>query len=121
MNILIIEDEKLSLRTFKHCIELMGHNYYLAENGMEAINMIRQHKIDFIFSDILMPGISGLSLVSVLRNTYLMKIPIVMVSSLNSKYLEEAVEKTGANDFIRKPFTVKAIAEKIQKFAFKNN
>jgi len=70
MNILIIEDEKLTLNALQHSIESLGHTAFVAETGEEAITKVAQHKIDFIFSDIMMPGISGLSLVSLLRNIH---------------------------------------------------
>jgi CheY-like chemotaxis protein len=76
MNILVVEDEILTLSALGHSIESLGHKAFLAENGEEAIKQVTENKIDFIISDIMMPGISGLSLVSVLRNIHFSNVPI---------------------------------------------
>ena len=115
MNILIVEDEKLMLMALQYSVEALGHNSFHALDSTEAIRHIRNQKIDFIFSDILMPGISGLSLVSILRHTYHLKIPIVLMSTLKTKDVRNKSEYRDVNDFIEKPFTIADIAYKISK------
>ena len=116
MNILIIEDDKVTLKTLQHSMELLGHNVQVAESGEEAIKITGNIKFDIIISDIMMPGISGLSLVSVLRSVNLCTAPIIMMSALNNKPLLDAAFKAGANDFIAKPFTMGDLADKLQKY-----
>lgn len=116
MNILIVEDEKLTLNALQHSVESLGHTVFLAENGEEAIARVTENKIDFIISDIMMPGISGLSLVSVLRNVYLCQMPVVLISSLDNSYMRNSSRNLGATDFISKPFTIADLAYKINKY-----
>jgi CheY-like chemotaxis protein len=116
MNILIIEDDKLTLNLLQYCIEKLGHKAYLAEDGEEAIKMINDGNFDLIICDIMMPGISGLSLVSVLRTVHLCTIPIIMMSSLNNKPLLDAAFEAGANDFIAKPFSMEDLSQKLKKY-----
>ncbi len=116
MNILIIEDERLTLNALRHSIESLGHTAFVAETGEEAIAKVAQHNIDFIFSDIMMPGISGLSLVSLLRNIHFYIKPIVLISTLDTTYIRSSSYDLGADDFIAKPFTVADIAHKINKY-----
>lgn len=116
MNILIIEDDKLTLNLLQYCIEKLGHKAFLAPDGEEAIRMIANGKFDLLICDIMMPGISGLSLVSVLRTVHLCTIPIIMMSVLNNKQLMDASFEAGANDFIAKPFDIETLEEKIKKF-----
>lgn len=115
MNILIVEDEILTLNALQHSIQSLGHTAFLAETGEEAITQVNENKIDFIISDIMMPGISGLSLVSVLRNIHLCQIPIILISTLDNSYIRSSSRNLGANDFISKPFTIADIAYKIAK------
>jgi len=117
MNILVIEDDKLTLSSLKHIVESLGHSVTLAENAEEAIDRIVDGKFDLVLSDIMMPGISGLSLVSILRSVHLCKTPIIAMSTLNNKAVLEAAYDAGANDFIPKPFTVEDLSEKLEKFS----
>jgi two-component system, OmpR family, response regulator len=116
MNILLIEDDKLTLNLLQYCIEKLGHKAFLAEDGEEAIKMITDKDFDLLICDIMMPGISGLSLVSVLRTVHLCTMPIIMMSSINNKPLLDAAFEAGANDFIAKPFAMDDLSEKLKKY-----
>jgi DNA-binding response OmpR family regulator len=116
MNILIIEDDKLTLNLLQYCIEQLGHKAFLAEDGEEAIKMITDRDFDLLICDIMMPGISGLSLVSVLRTVHLNTTPIIMMSTISNKPLLDAAFEAGANDFIAKPFTMADLDEKLKKY-----
>lgn len=116
MNVLIIEDDKLTLHSLKHVIESLGHKVSLAENAEEAMNKIVDGKFDLVFSDIMMPGISGLSLLTILRTVHLCKTPIIAMSILNDKPVMEAAFLAGANDFMVKPFTLEGLSETLNKF-----
>ncbi len=116
MNILIIDDDKLTINTLLHLLENMDHKVTLARDGEDAISKITAEEFDLIISDIMMPGISGLSLVNVLRSIHLCTSPIIMMSTLSNKPLLEAALEAGANDFIQKPFTADEIEEKLEVF-----
>lgn len=116
MNILIIDDDKLTINAVQHSVESLGHKTSIARNGEEAIEMINANEFDLIISDIMMPGISGLSLVNVLRSVHLCFTPIIMMSTLNNRPLLDAAFKAGANDFLNKPITTEDLASKIRKY-----
>jgi CheY-like chemotaxis protein len=116
MKILIIEDDKITLKTLQNSIESLGHTVHTAESGEEALKAIENSKFDLIISDIMMPGISGLSLVNVLRSVNLYRSPIIMISALHNKSLLDAAFEAGANDFIAKPFAIEDLKEKLQKY-----
>jgi len=116
MDILIIEDDKMTLTSLQYIVEGLGHKAFLAENAEKAINMIVDRHFDLLLSDIMMPGISGLSLISVLRTVHLCTTPIIMMSTLNNKPLLDAAFEAGANDFIPKPISPEQLKEKLEKF-----
>ena len=116
MNILVIDDDKTMLATLQASIEIMGHNVSTAQTAEEAISKIVDKQKDLIISDIMMPGISGLSLISVLRNVHLCSTPIILMSVLNNQSLLDAAIAAGANDFIPKPFTVEELKAKIKLY-----
>jgi two-component system OmpR family response regulator len=116
MDILIIEDDKMTLNLLQYAIENLGHKAHLAADGDEAINMLTNGNYDLLICDVMMPGISGLSLVSVLRTGRHYTIPIIMMSTLNNKPLQDAATEAGADDFLAKPFSIEELTEKIKKF-----
>lgn len=116
MNVLIIDDDKLTMNAVQHSLELLGHKASIARNGEEAIEMVNSNSFDVIISDIMMPGISGLSLVNVLRSVHLCFVPIIMMSTLNNRPLLDAAFKAGANDFLSKPVSTEDLAGKLKKY-----
>jgi DNA-binding response OmpR family regulator len=117
MNILVIEDDRLTLTALKHALKEEGHNVEVAENAEVAISKLEGREFDLILSDVMMPGISGLSLITILRTVHLCKTPILVMSALNNEPLLEAAQEAGANDFIAKPFTRESLLEKIEKYS----
>ena len=120
MNILIIEDDKLTLNALQHSLEKLGHTVALAVNGEQAIDQIKSKQFDLLISDVMMPGISGLSLVTVLRQVHLCFTPIIMMSTLHNRPLLDAAFKAGANDFLNKPFTAEELELKLKKIEKKD-
>ncbi len=116
MNILVIEDDKVTLKTLQSSIENLGYEVTIANSAEEAIKLTETEKFDVIISDIMMPGISGLSLVNVLRSVNLCTAPIIMMSALNNKSLLDAAFEAGASDFIPKPFNIDDLSAKLKKY-----
>jgi CheY-like chemotaxis protein len=116
MKILIIEDDKLTLNAVQHTLENLGHSTTVAKSGEEAISQITAGAFDLIISDIMMPGISGLSFVTVLRSVHMCFTPIIMMSTLSHGPLLDAAFKAGANDFLNKPFTTEELVGKLKKY-----
>ena len=116
MNILIIEDDKLTLTSLQYLTESLGHKVQKATNAEEAINLASDGKFDLIICDIMMPGISGLSFVSILRTIHLCTTPVIMISSLTDQSIMDALLEAGANDFMAKPFSPEELEQKINKF-----
>ena len=116
MNILIIDDDKMTINALQHTLEELGHKASVAKNGEDAIEMIQAKEYDVIISDIMMPGISGLSLVNVVRSVHLCFTPIIMMSTLNNRPLLDAAFKAGANDFLNKPINADDLSLKLRKY-----
>lgn len=116
MNILIVEDDKFALNLLRHSLETLGHKVEGTLNAEEAIEMAATGRFDLVISDIMMPGISGLSLVTILRTVHLCNTPIIIMSALHNQPLLESVFDAGANDFLAKPFSIEDLEEKLRKF-----
>jgi DNA-binding response OmpR family regulator len=116
MTILIVDDDKLTITALQQALTDMGYKVDVSREGEQAIQMINNTGYDLVICDVMMPGISGLSLVAVLRTMHLCFTPIIMMSTLHNRPLVDAAMKAGANDFIDKPVQLKELEEKVKKF-----
>lgn len=100
--ILVIDDERSIRNTLKDILEFEKHQVILAENGKTGLEAIQNAAFDVIFSDIKMPEMDGIELLSALKEQEV-EAPVVMISGHGN--IETAVEciKKGAFDFIEKP------------------
>ena len=100
--ILVIDDERAIRNTLKEILEMESHEVETAENGRIALDKAKQQQFDLIFSDIKMPEMDGMELLTALREAEI-DCPVVMISGHGT--IETAVEciKKGAFDFIIKP------------------
>jgi two-component system, NtrC family, nitrogen regulation response regulator NtrX len=100
--ILIIDDERSIRNTLKDILEFEKHQVVLAENGKQGLDIAGNQLFDVIFSDIKMPEMDGIELLSALKEKEV-EAPVVMISGHGN--IETAVEciKKGAFDFIEKP------------------
>ncbi|NLX19950.1 MAG: sigma-54-dependent Fis family transcriptional regulator, partial [Desulfobulbus sp.] len=103
-----------SMRQFlKILLEKEGHAVSTAADGIEALDLVAQQSFDLIISDIRMPGMSGLELLTRLKQIKA-DIGVIMITAFASP--EDAVEamKSGAFDYITKPFNVDEIKNVIR-------
>lgn len=102
--ILICEDEEILLTALKFRLQKQGYELFLAADGKEAQELIEKERPDLIVTDIDVPKISGMELITLVRNDMEMNVPIVIIAPLeNEAIILEAMEK-GADDFVTKPF-----------------
>lgn len=107
MVILIVDDSKLNLSIAEGTIKEndIQCNILLAESGEEAISILDKTHVDIILLDIVMPGISGVEVLKLIRNNNKYKsINVIMLTSLTDKKILKQCFEFGANDFINKPF-----------------
>lgn len=117
-HILVVEDDKTLLEAISFRLKTEGYEVETAESGWEALEIITGKKIDLIISDIMMPNISGLSLLSMINRFYHERIPVIMISSLDRANVIVSAMGLGANDFMTKPLDFKKLIDKIKKIFF---
>ncbi|MGZ4034905.1 MAG: response regulator [Bacteroidia bacterium] len=116
MKILIVDDDKLQLEAISHSLKNDGYETVVAENGYEALDIINKIKIDLIISDVMMPNISGLGLLSLLKQFYFNTIPVIIISSLDKADVILNSIGLGAVDFICKPIDFKELLIRVKKY-----
>ena len=87
-----------------------------AANGFEALKTLPHHKFDAILTDINMPDINGLELVSFLKNHPIYKsIPIMVISTESTAEDRSRAEALGVEEYLNKPFEAPELVKKLRK------
>lgn len=108
--LLIIDDERGIRNTLREILADEGHDAEVAENGKQGLDMARAKAYDLIFSDIKMPEMDGIELLTALKSgDEAIETPVVMISGHGD--VETAVQalKLGAYDFLLKPLDLNRI------------
>lgn len=117
MNILVIEDDKLTLKAVKFALNQKGHKVFLASTETNALNQMKLHPIDCIVSDINLPGNPKITeMVEKLKKFDSKVRPIILVSSVLDNPLIDDSLLMGANAFIPKPIDFELLSEVIDRW-----
>jgi len=107
-NVLIVDDSSSMRAIVRKIIKASGFNIgelFEAADGKEAIKVLMDEWVDLVLTDINMPNMNGLELISEMKKDEMLKsIPVVMVTTEGSeKRIQESME-LGASGYIKKPF-----------------
>jgi two-component system, chemotaxis family, chemotaxis protein CheY len=120
MKILLVEDSA-SMRSYLANIIESGTEdddveIVEAANGFEALKTLPHHKFDAILTDINMPDINGLELVSFLKSHPIYKsIPIMVISTESTAEDHSRAAALGAEEYLSKPFEASELVKKLRK------
>jgi two-component system chemotaxis response regulator CheY len=117
ITIMLVDDSGTMRKIEKMSLSKLGYGQVVeAVNGADALAQIKQAKPDLVLCDWNMPEMNGLQFVNAVRSDPALKeLPIIMLTTVNSKDEVLAVIRAGANDFLHKPFTPDALQAKITK------
>ena len=116
--ILVVDDEKKIREVVREYAEFEGYQVLEAENGMEAIEKVKNEDFDIIILDIMMPRLDGFSTCKEIRK--LKNIPVIMLSARGEEYDKLFGFELGIDDYIVKPFSPKELLARI-KVVLKRN
>lgn len=117
MKFLVVDDFSTMRRIVRGLLKEIGYNNCEeAEDGVEALNMLKAGKFDFVVSDINMPNMDGFELLAQIKqDPALCHIPVLMVTAEARKEDIVRAAQTGAAGYIVKPFTKATLEEKVTK------
>lgn len=114
--ILIIEDDVLSMKLFTDLLQSHGFNIVTSIDGMDILQLSREHNPDLIIMDIQLPKISGVELTKMLKNDDELKsIPVLAVTSFAMKGDERKIRDAGCDGYISKPISVPLFIDEVTK------
>src|SRR5688572_15618239 len=115
MNILVIEDDRSTLKALKFALNQQGYKVVLASSETNALNQLKLHDIDCIVSDVHLPGDSELvSMVQTLKKES-GDVPVVLISSNPGNPMIDHSLLSGADAFIPKPIDYNLLADVIER------
>src|SRR2546428_13737548 len=113
-NILIVDDE-LSMRQFlTHLFQRDGHSIRTAENGRQAMELLKEQPADVVISDVKMPDMGGIELLRAARELQ-PNIEIIMMTAFANEGTAHEAFLLGAFDFVHKPFDNDLLREKVAR------
>ncbi len=109
--VLIAEDEPAIAGLIELCLSQSGYDCTVAENGLEAADLIEQRDFDIALLDIMMPGADGYELLEYLRPT---GTPVIFITAKGE--LDDRVRglSLGADDYIVKPFETRELVARVE-------
>jgi len=116
--ILIVEDNELNMKLFNDLLEAHGYQTLQARNGVEAVELARQHHPNLILMDIQLPEVSGLQVTQWIKDDEsLRSIPVVAITAFAMKGDEEKIRQGGCEAYLSKPISVVKFLETVRNYA----
>lgn len=100
--IMVVDDDPQIRRVLRTAFVAQGYEALDARNGEEALEMMRDEKVDLVILDVNMPGMSGLETCRAIRS--MSEIPIVMLTVRDAEADKVEALDAGADDYMTKPF-----------------
>lgn len=104
-NVLVVDDDALIVRYVQDVLEQEGFSVTVAPNGKEALEAARTQQPDLILLDVMMPQMNGFEVCKALRlDLKCRSIPVVMLTAMEDRKLNEYAFTAGAEVCMTKPF-----------------
>src|SRR5205807_8257770 len=115
LSAVIVDDEQLARDELAYLLKGVGDIDVIAQgkNGVEAVNIIREHNPDLVFLDVQMPGLDGFGVIKKLLDKRV-PLPKIVFATAFDQYAVKAFE-VNAIDYLLKPFDKKRVAQSVQK------
>ena len=106
-NILIVEDEKKMQEIIVEYMQRGGHICFTADDGIDALVVLKSNPMDLMILDIMMPNLDGFSVCKIARE--MSNLPIIMLTAKGSEDDKLKGYDLGADDYMTKPFSPKVL------------
>jgi DNA-binding response OmpR family regulator len=110
-NILVVDDDPEMLELLREILEPEGYNISVASDGRKALDVVATRRISLVLLDIMLPDIDGRTICKIIRAQS--QLPIIMVTGKNNEDEKVDCLKSGADDYITKPFSPRELAARV--------
>lgn len=112
--VLVVDDEEVIRDVCAQILAAEGYSVTTATSGKEALRAVSENSLDVIVTDIMMPDMSGLELLEVIKSTNL-DVCTVVITGLGTFDMATQSDRLGAREFVVKPFTPDELSEAVRK------
>jgi two-component system, cell cycle response regulator len=104
-HILVVDDNRLNRIKLAHSLGQQGHTTGMAEDGRQALEMLRAQPFDLVMLDILMPEMDGYQVLEQMKgDSVLREVPVIVISAVDEMESVVRCIQVGAEDYLPKPF-----------------
>ncbi len=111
--ILIVEDDATIARFVELELQHAGYEVLRAGDGTAAIELVKEHSVDLVLLDLMLPGIDGLDVARFIRKSGL-EMPILMLTARAETQDVVSGFEAGADDYLRKPFEIPELLSRVR-------
>lgn len=112
--IVLIEDDAANRILVTSVLKKDGHQVLAADNGLDGLALVKQHRPELVVSDVQMPQMDGLQMLSSLReDPAVSSTPVILLTFLDERADMRTAMVAGADDYITKPFRPKELVEAV--------
>ncbi|GEM_PF-86482 len=113
-SLLVVDDKESNRDLLSRRLDRQGFHVEVAENGRQALNMVRTRHYDLVLLDIIMPEMNGYQVLAEMKaDRYLKHLPVIMISALDEIDSVVRCIEMGAEDYLQKPFNQVILKAKI--------
>ncbi|MEA2006286.1 MAG: response regulator [Acidobacteriota bacterium] len=115
--IVVIDDDKVTLKLLENTLSKLGLQVFLAQDGEKGLELAKEIKPDIVLSDMLIPKLHGLDLCQRIKSDpELKQIKVILMTAVyKSLPFQQEIKSSGADDFITKPLDINDLTNRIQK------
>jgi two-component system OmpR family response regulator len=115
MKILVVEDELEIARIIKLSLEAEGFSCIHCQNGLEAIEIVKQLQPDVVILDLMLPGLDGLEVCARIRQQPMGQDPYILMLTAKGEEIDRVIGlSTGADDYLVKPFSPRELVARVR-------
>ena len=114
VRILVVDDDRAVRESLRRSLSFNGYSVALAEDGVEALEMISADRPDGLVLDVMMPRLDGFELLKRMRlRSETKDIPVIFLSARAGEEAKVEGLKAGADDYLIKPFSAKELLARV--------
>lgn len=110
--IIVIDDDPVMLLAIREALNNQGYEVFATSDAEDALDTLKQEQYDLIITDIMMPYMSGIEVVSNIKSNKT-QTPIIIISALEAEEIKMLAVQEGATAFLQKPLQLNLLVEKV--------
>jgi CheY-like chemotaxis protein len=118
--VLLAEDNEINIMLFQEYMRCWNIECDVAENGLVALQKVKENKYNMVFMDLQMPEMDGYQATENIRQVLgkqYAELPIIALTASNTQESRDKAQETGMNDYITKPINASLLQSLIQKYS----